>query len=48
MLPSIKKYLFHQRVVNFVNKLELSYQKYWNNVNVRDATYKGKLLIPLK
>ena len=27
ILPSIKKYLFHQCMVDFLNKLDLTYQK---------------------
>ena len=41
MVPSIKKYLFHQRMVDFVNKLGLSYQKYQTNGNVIYGNYKG-------
>ena len=47
-MPSIKSYFFHQHMINFVNKLELSDQKYQNNVYVRDEHYKGKLLFPMK
>ena len=31
-------------MVDFVNKLELSYQKYQTDGNVRNEDYKGKLL----
>ena len=36
IIPSIQMKLFHQRMIDFVNKLELSYQKYHTNVNIRD------------
>ena len=45
---SIKKYLFCQHVLDFVNKLEWSSQKYQANVNVWDEKYKGKFLFPMK
>ena len=35
IVHSIKKSLFHQLLMNFVNKLELSYQKHQANGNVR-------------
>ena len=35
-------------MMNFVNKLYLSYQKYKTNGNVRDENYKGELLFPMK
>ena len=35
-------------MVDFVNKIELSYQKYHTNGNVRDKNYEGKLLFPMK
>ena len=34
--------------MNFVNKLELSDQKYQNNGNLRDENFKGKFLYPMK
>ena len=46
--PSIKKYFSHQCMVYFVNKLELSYQKYHTNGNLRDENYTGKFLFPIK
>ena len=48
IVPSIKDYFFHQRMVDFVNKIELRYQKYHTNGNVRDEHYKGKFLFPVK
>ena len=48
ILPSIKSYLFHQCVVDFLNKPELNDQNYQNNVNVKDDNYNGKFLFPLK
>ena len=35
ILPSIKKYFFHQRMIDFVNKLDLNDQKYQTNGNLR-------------
>ena len=37
---SIKNYFFHQRMVDFLNKLELSDKKYQTNENIRDENYK--------
>ena len=48
MVPSIKKQLFHQHIVGFVNKLELSDEKYQNNGNVRGKNYKKNFLFPMK
>ena len=45
IIPSIKKSFFHQRMMNFVNKLELSDQKYQTNGNVNEGNYKGKFMI---
>ena len=36
IIPSIKKNLFYQKMVDFLNKLELSDQKYQTNGTVRD------------
>ena len=36
IVPSIKNYLFHQCMVDFVNKLELRGPKFQTNGNVRD------------
>ena len=47
ILPSIKNYYFHQCMVDFVNKLELSDQKYQTNINIRDENYKGKVLFTI-
>ena len=46
IIPSIKKYLFHQRMVDFLNKLEISDQQYKTNGTVRDDNYKGNFLFP--
>ena len=35
-------------MVNFVNKLELNYQQYQTNRNLRDGNYKGKFVFPMK
>ena len=35
-------------MVDFLNKLELSDQKYQNNGNLRDEHYNGKFLFPMK
>ena len=34
-------------MVDFVNKIKLSYQKYQNNGTVTDKNYKGKLLFAM-
>ena len=39
MVTLIKNYVFYQRIVDFVNKLELNDQKYQTNGNVRDENY---------
>ena len=44
-MPSIRKYFFHHIMMDFVNKLELSDQKYQTNKNVRDEHYKGRVFI---
>ena len=46
--PSIKNNLFYQRMMNFVNKLELDDHKYQTDGNVGDENYKGKFLFPMK
>ena len=48
IVHSTKKYFLYQRMVDFLNKLDLSYQKYQANGNVRRKHYKGKLLFPMK
>ena len=35
-------------MVNFLNKLELSDQKYHTNGNIKDQNYKRKILFPMK
>ena len=35
-------------MVDFVNKLDLSNQKYQTNGNVRDENYDGKFVFPIK
>ena len=35
-------------MVDFVNKVEFKDQKYQTNGTVRDGSYKGKLLFPMK
>ena len=47
IVPSIKGYFFNQRVVDFVNRLELSDQNYQTNGNLRDEKYNGNLLFPI-
>ena len=47
IVPSIKKHLFYQRMVDFVNKIEFSDQKYHTNGNVRDEHYNEKFLFPM-
>ena len=46
--PSIKKNFFHQRIVNFVNIIQFSDQKYKTNGTVRYEKYKGKFLFTMK
>ena len=48
ILPSIKKYFFHQHMVDFMNKPELSDQKDQTNDDLRDENYKGKYLFTMK
>ena len=48
IITSIKMNFFHQHMMNIVNKLELSYQEYKNNGNLRYENYKGKFLFPKK
>ena len=48
ILASIKNYIFHQHMVNFLNKIQLSDQKYQTNRNIREKNYKGKFLFPMK
>ena len=47
IVPSIKKYFFHQRMVDSVNKREFSDKKYQTNGNVKDEKYKGKFLFTI-
>ena len=44
IMTSIKKKCFHQRMVDFLNKLELSDQKIPTNETIRNDHYKRKLL----
>ena len=48
ILTSIKRYFFHQWMVGFVNKIELSDQKYQTNGNVWDENHNINLLFPMK
>ena len=48
IVHSIKRYLFHNSMVDFVNKLEVSGQKYQTNGNIRDEKYNGNFLFPIK
>ena len=48
IVPSIKKYFLYQRIVVFLNNLELSDQKYETNENVRNENYNEKFLFPMK
>ena len=43
----IKNDFFHQHMVDFVNKIEFSDNKYQTNGTVRDEKYKGKLLLTM-
>ena len=44
----LKKNSIYQRMVGFVNKLQLSDQQYQTDGNVRDLNYNGKFLFPMK
>ena len=46
-LTTRKKNFFHQLIIEFVNWLELNYQKYKNGT-VGDENYKGNLSLPTK
>ena len=46
--PPIKNYLFHQRMMDFVNKLDFGDQKYQTDGNVSYGNYNGKFLLPMK
>ena len=48
VIPPIKKNFFHQRMVDFVNKLEFTDQKYQTNGTVRYEIYKVRFLFPIK
>ena len=48
IVTSTKTHFFHQRMVVFVTKLELSDQKYQTIGNVRDENHKENFLLPLK
>ena len=48
IIPSIKNNLFHQCMVNFLHKLDLSDQKYQTNGVLRDENDKEKLFFPIK
>ena len=48
IVSSTKKYFFHQRMVDFVNKLELSDQKYQTDGNITDGNNNRRFLFPVK
>ena len=48
IVTSIKNYFLHQLMVDFINKLQLSNQKYQTNGNVRVEYYNGKFVFPMK
>ena len=48
IVPSIKKSFFYQHMMNFLNKLDSSGQKYQNNGNVRDEHYKENFSFPMQ
>ena len=48
IITSIKKNFFHQRMMIFINNLELSDKNHRNNGNGRDEHYKRKFLISMK
>ena len=45
---SIKKYVCHQRMVDFMNTLDLNDQKYETNGNVRDENHNEKFLLTME
>ena len=47
IVPSIKNNFINQSMVYFVNKIELTHQKYQTNGNRRDENYKGNFLFPM-
>ena len=47
VVPSIET-IFHQHMVNFVNKLEFNVHKYESNETIRDDNYKGWFLFTMK
>ena len=47
-ITSIKKGIFPQHMMNYVNKIQLSDQQYQTNWNVRVVNYNGKFLFPTK
>ena len=47
IFPSINK-IFHQRMIDFVDKLDSNDQKYQTNRTVIDGNYNGKLLFTMR
>ena len=41
VVPTRKKYFFHQCMIDFINRLEFQNQKYLKNGPVRNRKYKG-------
>ena len=48
VVPERKNNFFHQRMIEFVNILELKYLNYQTNVNLRYKDYRVKLLFNMK
>ena len=48
VVPTTKGNLFHQHMIEFVNKLDFNYRKYQTNGTSREESYKDKFLFPMK
>ena len=48
IITSIRKNLFNQRMMNFLDKVELRDKRYQTTGNVRGVNYKYKFLFTLK
>ena len=47
IISPIKNNSFHHRMMIFLNKLELGYQKYQVSGNIINENYKGNILFPM-
>ena len=48
IFTSTKNNFFHQHMIDFLNRLEFSDQKYQTNETVRYKNYKDRFLFPIK